>query len=299
MHHSGTNFGQGRPARLTPGGSKAIEAFRRGDRILSRDEFDPEGPLAVREVEEVFVRLAETLVVRAGGREIRTTARHPLWVRGKGWLEASEVRAGDCLLSHDGGWVPVEGVEETGEVETVYNLRIGDYHTYFVGSEDWGFSVWAHNVYTDTFDAYGTLVKSAATKQAEVHAALVAAGMDPTHAAAIAAYGASKEAGVAGDSLHTLVTTGRFASTGIGKGVDAAALAGREGKLRRAVAQRPDATQAEYRERLRLPASRVTMWRARRRLGLTRKKKSTHASERDRPDVAEARRQWPEKLAGG
>ena len=27
----------------------------------------------------------------------------------------------------------------------VYNLRIADYHTYFVGSRDWGFSVWAHN----------------------------------------------------------------------------------------------------------------------------------------------------------
>jgi transposase len=75
-------------------------------------------------------------------------------------------------------------------------------------------------------------------------------------------------------------------------------LAGREGELRRAVAERPDATPAEHRERLRLPASRVTVWRAMRRLGLTRKKKSTRASEQDRPDVAEARRLWPEKVAG-
>ncbi len=75
-------------------------------------------------------------------------------------------------------------------------------------------------------------------------------------------------------------------------------LARREGELRRAAAERPDATPEEHRERLRLPASRVTVWRAMRRLGLTRKKKSTHASERDRPDVAKARRRWPEKLAG-
>jgi transposase len=75
-------------------------------------------------------------------------------------------------------------------------------------------------------------------------------------------------------------------------------LAGRDGELRQAVAERPDATPAEHRERLELPASRVTVWRTLRRLGLTRKKKSTHASERDRPDVVEARRQWPEKLAG-
>jgi len=75
-------------------------------------------------------------------------------------------------------------------------------------------------------------------------------------------------------------------------------LAGREEELRRAVRERPDATPAEHRDRLKLPATRVTVWRALRRLGLTRKKKSTHAAEQDRPDVAEARRQWPEKFAG-
>jgi transposase len=82
------------------------------------------------------------------------------------------------------------------------------------------------------------------------------------------------------------------------RGGPAPKLAGREGELRQAVTERPDATPAEHRERLRLPASRVTVWRTMRRLSLTRKKKSTHASERDRPDVAEARRQWPGKLAG-
>ena len=75
-------------------------------------------------------------------------------------------------------------------------------------------------------------------------------------------------------------------------------LAGHEERLRQAVRERPDATAAEHRWRLNLPASRVTVWRAMRRLGLTRKRKSTHASEQDRPDVAEARREWPEKMAG-
>src|SRR4051812_28699329 len=75
-------------------------------------------------------------------------------------------------------------------------------------------------------------------------------------------------------------------------------LAGREEELRLAVAERPDATPAEHKERLQLPAARVTVWRAMRRLGLTRKKKSVHAAEQDRPDVVEARRQWPEKVAG-
>ena len=75
-------------------------------------------------------------------------------------------------------------------------------------------------------------------------------------------------------------------------------LAAYEDALRQAVRQHPDATPAEHRDRLKLPAARVTVWRALRRLRLTRKKKSTHAAERDRPDVAQARRLWPEKLAG-
>ena len=75
-------------------------------------------------------------------------------------------------------------------------------------------------------------------------------------------------------------------------------LAARLDELRQAVQERPDATPAEHRQRLRLPVSRVTVWRMLRRLGLTRKKKSTHAAERERPDVVQARREWPEKLAG-
>jgi hypothetical protein len=41
--------------------------------------------------------------------------------------------------------VTVEAVTDLHEVATVYNLRVAEYHTYFVGSRAWGFSVWAHN----------------------------------------------------------------------------------------------------------------------------------------------------------
>lgn len=75
-------------------------------------------------------------------------------------------------------------------------------------------------------------------------------------------------------------------------------LTAHEDALRQAVRDHPDATPAEHQARLNLPACRVTVWRTLRRLRLTRKKKSTHASERDRPDVVEARRQWPAKVAG-
>jgi hypothetical protein len=139
---------------LTPTGAKLIEQFRVGDLILSRSEFDPVGALEAQRVEEIFVRTGHIMIVRVGGREIRTTREHPFYVQGKGWVAAGELQVGDQLSRHDGQWIAVEELRDTGEYEIVYNLRVADYHTYFVGSEEWGFSVWAHNacVYQVTDD---------------------------------------------------------------------------------------------------------------------------------------------------
>jgi hypothetical protein len=41
--------------------------------------------------------------------------------------------------------VKVDALGDTLDVTTVYNIRVRDYHTYFVGCPEWGFSVWAHN----------------------------------------------------------------------------------------------------------------------------------------------------------
>ncbi|WP_238537565.1 IS630 family transposase [Zavarzinella formosa] len=90
--------------------------------------------------------------------------------------------------------------------------------------------------------------------------------------------------------------TGSLAPRLFGRG-PARQLADHKEALRQAVLEHPDATPAEHRKRLRLPASRVTVWRTMRRFRLTRKKKSVRVSEQDRPDVAEAGREWPSKLA--
>jgi len=91
------------------------------------------------------IRSGYLMTLHVNGRVIGTTSEHPFWVEGKGWRLAGELRAGDLLQMHDGNWLAVEGVEETGRVETVYNVEVEDFHTYFVGSNEWGFSVWAHN----------------------------------------------------------------------------------------------------------------------------------------------------------
>jgi hypothetical protein len=47
--------------------------------------------------------------------------------------------------------VAVQELSDTGDYQELYNLRVAQYHTYFVGEEEWRFSVWAHNTSCDSF----------------------------------------------------------------------------------------------------------------------------------------------------
>ncbi len=84
--------------------------------------------------------------MRVDGEVIGTTGEYPYYVVWKGWVKAAFLEMGDILLSHDGQQRAIQGLSEADSVATVYNLRVADYHTYFVGCQEWGFSVWAHNV---------------------------------------------------------------------------------------------------------------------------------------------------------
>jgi len=134
---------------LTPEGTKPIQEFRPGDLVLARSEHDSTGPVEAKVVEETFQRLGRVWHVHAGGKVIRTSAEHPFYVHGNGWIEANRLQLGDNLSSDDGQLIAVEEVYDTGEYETLYNVRVAEYQTYFVSGNEWGFSVWAHN--TDCF----------------------------------------------------------------------------------------------------------------------------------------------------
>jgi len=81
-----------------------------------------------------------------GGRMIPTMQEHPFFEKAKGWTPAGELVEGDEIRT-DNGWMIVEEVFHTGVYETVYNIRVADFHTYFVGEEGWDEAVWAHNQY--------------------------------------------------------------------------------------------------------------------------------------------------------
>lgn len=69
------------------------------------------------------------------------------------------------------------------------------------------------------------------------------------------------------------------------------------GRLLALVREQPDATLTELRDRLGIPCHIATIARVLRKHRITRKKKTQHAQERDRPEVQEQRVAFTQKLA--
>ena len=108
--------------------------------------------VSFRPIEEVFIRTGRVLHLHlSDGQTIRTTPEHPFWVEELGWTPADVLRAGMRLATLGGEWVSVEEAYDTGEYETVYNCRVAEYHTYFVGDDTHVLAVWAHNTYTQRY----------------------------------------------------------------------------------------------------------------------------------------------------
>ncbi len=69
-------------------------------------------------------------------------------------------------------------------------------------------------------------------------------------------------------------------------------------RLKALVAEQPDATLKELRERLAVEVDVSTICRALQKLRLSVKKKTLHAAEQNRPDVREQREAWPDRFLG-
>lgn len=72
----------------------------------------------------------------------------------------------------------------------------------------------------------------------------------------------------------------------------------REGldRLRKRVEETPDATLEQLKQSLGISGSIMIVWRGLEKLGITRKKKTLHASEQDRPEVQEERSSFREEV---
>ena len=132
----------------TPDGYRNVDDIQPNELVYARSEFDPDGPIEARIVEEKFARTGRILHLHVNGEVIRTTPEHPFYERERGWIEAGALEGGHAIRT-DSDWVKIEEVFDTGTYETVYNLRVAEHHTYFVGEVDWGWAVWAHNTSCD------------------------------------------------------------------------------------------------------------------------------------------------------
>ncbi len=137
-------FVAGTPIR-TPFGSTAIDRLHPGDLVLCKPDNEPSAPVVAQRIAENFVRVSHLLNLHVGGRIIQVSHEHPFWVENRGWVRAADLRIGDLLRTAQDQLIAVEGIAESGRLATVYNFRVDDYHTYYVGDESWGFDVWTHN----------------------------------------------------------------------------------------------------------------------------------------------------------
>jgi intein/homing endonuclease len=133
---------------MADGRSMNIEQVRVGDRVLAFDD----DTLQVKSA-----RVLEVLVHPDGSHQdglylvngkIHATSNHAFFVNGE-WKQLKDVRLGDTVYSLAGDRAcpstvapeKVESIERLPDVETVYNLEIERYHTYFVHG------VLVHNYY--------------------------------------------------------------------------------------------------------------------------------------------------------
>ncbi|NUT97537.1 MAG: hypothetical protein HOY78_36490 [Saccharothrix sp.] len=142
------SFVPGTPVLLADGTRVPIERIGVGDEVLAKNPLD--GTESAEPVTAVIVgsgtkHLVELDLDRDGSGVLTSTAGHPFWVVGRGWVPAEHVAAGDLVLGADGVPATVEHVADLGEVErqTVRNLTVAGLHTYLVAVD--GFDVLVHN----------------------------------------------------------------------------------------------------------------------------------------------------------
>ena len=91
----------------TKDGYKEIKDVEVGDEVYSEN---PEtGEKGLKRVLNVFVKdIKELIHLKVGEQEIRTTATHPFWVEGIGWVDAGDLKLGDRLVMYSGDILEVK-----------------------------------------------------------------------------------------------------------------------------------------------------------------------------------------------
>ncbi len=129
------------PVVMADGSTKPIGEVVKGDLVRAADEVT--GEIKVSPVTDVIVgdglKDLVTLSVDSDGdgrtEPLTATTEHPLYVQGRGWVDAGKVRSSDRLVAPDGRTPVVTGAVRHQDVRQVRNLTVGGTHTYYVQTD--------------------------------------------------------------------------------------------------------------------------------------------------------------------
>jgi hypothetical protein len=111
-------------------GALTIESIRAGDQVLGQDA--QTGKLEFHPVVAVYHNKPDQILrISLDGDQVGATPIHRFWKVGKGWTMARELQPGDAIRAI-GGIARITSIEK-GPVEPVYNLKVADGSSFFVG----------------------------------------------------------------------------------------------------------------------------------------------------------------------
>ncbi|MFJ2213616.1 polymorphic toxin-type HINT domain-containing protein [Streptomyces sp. NPDC101062] len=155
------SFVAGTKVLMADGTTKPIEQVRTGDKVVATDPKTGETHVetVTAEIKGQGLKHLVKVVIDTDGEkgtktaEVTATDGHPFWVPELGeWIDATDLRSGQWLRTGAGTLVQIATVEHrTVPDETVYNLTVGDLHTYYVLAG--ATPVLVHNCGTETLGA--------------------------------------------------------------------------------------------------------------------------------------------------
>jgi hypothetical protein len=122
-------FAAGTPVH-TLAGRRPIESIQTGDQVLTQDSRTAE--LSYQPVLAAVKNKPDRLIeINLGTEVIRATEIHRFWKAGQGWVAARDLEPGDTLRSL-GGVAVVKSIKR-GQIEPVFNLKVMQAQSFFVG----------------------------------------------------------------------------------------------------------------------------------------------------------------------
>jgi len=133
---------------LADGYAKPIEQIKAGDKVLTRSQASDERAATYGGIVADVYRLHHNGTLRlnfATGGSVEATPSHPFFVISKGFTAAEDLQVGDRIAESDTEKTDaITRIVRISGDRPVYNLNVGNDHTYFVRTTD-GTWLWVHN----------------------------------------------------------------------------------------------------------------------------------------------------------